>query len=195
MTCREYVRKMTHVARLKIRIIDGSFIAIKRENPYWRAFYASGYGTDQNDKLVFHAVEVLYLVYSNKAIVLKNNEPLETNELLKHLKNIADIWKVYLIYRDIRERGYNVRVRDDPILPLEVFDRGKNPLQHESFALVSIAEAAKELELETLAQAVEKAKKQGKKLLIALLDENGDTTYYSVDETLVEDTILKIYRK
>jgi len=185
-------------AKIKIRIKNDLLIAIKKENPYWRAFYATGYGRNMEEYLLMHPVEVLHLMNLGRAIVFTNDEKeIGPSELLRKFqeKNKKQLWKYYLIYRDIRSRGYNVRVRDSNILPFEIFERGKTPLQHDSFALIAIAESSKPFRLEDLAQAIEEAKKLEKKLLIALIDELGDVTYYSVDEALIEETFLKIYRK
>lgn len=184
-------------AKLKIRIIRGAFRALKNENPYWRAFYANGFGELRDNYLQLHTVEVLFLLENKKAIVLdSNHEKIDFSDICKLVgeKN-KDVWKLYLVYRDIRERGYHVKVRWEKLVPFEVYDRGKTPLQDQSFSLIFIAESGKELSLNELYRALEEAKKNSKMLIAALIDELGDVTYYRVDETLVEETILKIYKR
>lgn len=184
-------------SKLKIRIKDNSFIVFKKENPYWRAFYANGYGELRNDYLVLSPIEALYLIESNKGIILtQRNEEIKLFEACKLIsKQEESIWRLYLVYRDIRDRGYIVKTMDDYLTPFEIFERGKDPLQNDSFAFILVAESGKEIHLEELSRALEKAKKSNKLLIVALIDELGDITYYQIDETLVRETILKIYRK
>jgi len=184
--------------QLKIRIMDNKLVALKKENPYWRAFYASGFGYVIENALVLHPIEVLYLLDRERAVLIQENKQINFQQYLKYaFERIpsADLWRRYIVYRDIRSRGYHAKIRENKLTFLEIFERGKNPLQHDSFAFVMITEAAKELKLDELGDAIEEAKKHGKKLLVALLDELGDITYYSVDETLIEKTSIKIYRK
>jgi len=184
-------------AKLKIRIRADSFIVFKKENPYWRAFYANGYGEIKNNDLVLSPVEVLYLLENNKGIILtdRNKEIKFVDACRLISKKEGSIWRLYLVYRDIRDRGYIVKTTNDYLTPFEIFERGKTPLQNDAFAFILVAESGKEIQLEELSQALEKAKKSNKLLIVALIDELGDITYYQIDETLVEETILKIYRK
>ncbi len=189
---------MLSEAKLKIKMEKNDFIVIKKENPYWRAFYANGYGISMNDYLILHAVEALYLIESKKAIVFdKNRKEIDFEYICKMIgKENEFIWQLYLVYKDVRDRGYNIRVNvKQDLTPFEIYERGKNPLQHDSFAILFIAESGKELPLNRLSEALEIAKRHQKKLVVALIDELGDLTYYQVDETLTEETILKIYRR
>ncbi len=187
---------MLSEVKLKIRLRNTLFIASKKENPYWRAFYASGYGVIDNDSLVLHPVEVLYLIENGKGMLLINDDKISLEDAYRLIsRRIRDILRLYLVYRDIRERGYIIRPLHSDLTPFEIYERGKNHLQDESFALILVAEAGKEIRLEELSQALKQAKRYNKLLIVALIDEIGEITYYQIDETLVEETILKIYRK
>ena len=68
---------------------------------------------------------------------------------------------------------------------------------NEPFAAIMIAESFRAIKLEELAKAVEKCKEKNRKLIIAIMDEIGDITYYTaeVEEKLETEVTLKIFRK
>ncbi len=189
---------MIKEARLKIRLIDNNMKAIKRENPYWRAFYASGFGIPRDDYLDLHPVEVLYLLDQNRAVVLEDSRILSLEELLERYSDELtkyDLWTFFIVYKDIRSRGYLAKMRNSNLLPIEIYPRGSSPLESRPFAFIAIAEASKAFNLNDLVRAFEEAKNEGVKMIIALVDELGDIAYYSVDETLIEETTLKIFKR
>ncbi|RLI07008.1 tRNA-intron lyase, partial [Candidatus Bathyarchaeota archaeon] len=86
-----------------------------------------GYGREQDGSLVLEPWEALYLVEKGRIEVSHpaTGRPLSFQELLDLLSQ-ADgwLWARYLIYRDLRERGYVVKGGFGLGLDFRLYDRG-----------------------------------------------------------------------
>ena len=84
------------------------------------------------------------------------------------------IWTKYLVYRDLRDRGYLVR-EGEAGYDFESF--GKGAMRR----LVSIVFEGGESTLEKLARLSAKANKDGKDLVLAVIDRRTDIVYYTLN--------------
>lgn len=88
----------------------------------------------------------------------------------------------YLVYRDLRQRGYVVRTSPPPVA-FTVLPRGgvlnKTPSR---FWVEALSERAP-FDLRRLFELAERAQSAKKQLLLALVDEESDLTYYRVRRT------------
>ncbi|MHA1589207.1 MAG: tRNA-intron lyase [Candidatus Njordarchaeales archaeon] len=181
---------------LKGLLIDSTKVIIdKKTNPYWRAFLANGYGEDEGEYLALRPVEALYLLDFGRLILYKDSKEINYDEAFQIFSQVIEnLWQYYVIYRDLRTRGFLVITTNDKLLPFEVFPRGVTRFESQPFAAVIIAESFRAIKLEELAYAIEKCKEKNLKLLIAIIDELGDVTYYLVEEALKAEATLKIFR-
>jgi tRNA splicing endonuclease len=84
------------------------------------------------------------------------------------------IWTKYLVYRDLRDRGYLVREGESDY-DFETF--GKGAMRR----LVSIVFEGGESTLEKLARLSAKANKDSKDLVLAVIDRRTDIVYYTLN--------------
>src|SRR6266851_4023022 len=84
------------------------------------------------------------------------------------------IWTKYLVYRDLRDRGYLVRESEGGF-DFETFGKGATRRQ------VSIVFEGGESTLERLARLSAKANKEGKDLVLAVIDRRTDIVYYTLN--------------
>ena len=167
----------------------------KKTNPYWRAFLANGYGEEEEEYLVLQPIEALYLIDFGKLVLYKDGKEINYNEAFQIFSHaVENLWQQYIIYRDLRTRGFLVVTTKDSSLPFEVFPRGVTRFESQPFAAIIVAESFRAIKLEELAYAIEKCRKKNLKLLIAIVDELGDVTYYLVEEALKVEATLKIFR-
>ncbi len=69
-----------------------------------------GFGELQNDALVLDSFETLYLLYNNKLELKKINKNIIFDELIqKYLQKDDDALTRFLLYRDLRTKGYVVK--------------------------------------------------------------------------------------
>ncbi len=144
--------------------------------------YGRGYfGTLSDDRLTLDRFESVYLLEMGRlAIVDGKGRPLSWEELFRSAVRAEAGFSVrYLVYRDLRQRGYVARASPPPIT-FAVLPRGgilhKTPAR---FWVQPFSERAP-FDLDGLFELAERAQGAKKTLLLALVDEESDLTYYKV---------------
>ncbi len=135
------------------------------------------FGTLTENKLVLNPYETFYLVEKNRVRVLdeKMKKPFALQDLVRKLSvGKPTIWTKYLVYRDLRDRGYLVRVEEGGF-DFETFGKGATR------RLVSIVFEGGESTLDKLAKLSARANKDGKDLVLAVIDRRTDIVYYTLN--------------
>jgi tRNA-intron endonuclease len=128
--------------------------------------------------LKLELIEGIFLSESRKVDVRKNGKRLEFHELLKVANGIYPNFEIkYLVYRDLRLRGYIVKSCLEP-LDFRVFPRGGSPAKTPSKYWVSAISERSVFDLKELKKHLAKVMHAKKKLLLAVVDEESDLTYY-----------------
>lgn len=134
----------------------------------------------KNDILILDPEEALLLVERGRLRFLdEKNEEIIIQNLVNTFKECKpSFWSSYLVYKDLRNRGYVVKVGTQVTTPLRIYPRGTKP--GESISKISIFPFAEgeQLDLDFLDQIVSQARINRKKLLLAVVDRLGDVTYY-----------------
>jgi tRNA-intron endonuclease len=116
-------------------------------------------------------IETCYLVEKDRISVQCNGRKLALKQLMEHAHSFVPDFEIrYLVFRDMRERGYVVR-NDTGFL---IYSRGKKPPAGHAFRLLALSERAP-CAIRQIAEAIETT---NKKLLLGIVDEEGDVTYY-----------------
>ena len=128
-------------------------------------------------------VEALYLINGGKLKVIdpESGRELGFKELSAILsKRDPELMLKYLVYADLRSRGYIVKTGLKFGAHFRVYDRGDKPGEaHSKFLVHAIPEGAKFTPAE-FARAVRLAHSVRKTMLFAVVDDEGDVTYYSL---------------
>ncbi len=83
----------------------------------------------------------------------------------------------YLVYRDMRERGYLVRPSTTPGVDFDVFPRGGSHKDPERQWLLAVSERTS-FETEPFLEMLHRAEAFDRRVLIGVVDEEGDVTHY-----------------
>jgi len=123
-------------------------------------------------------LEAVYLVESDRLTVLGDGAPLDLSSLIKLASLHYDGFEIlYIVYRDLRQRGYIVKT-DAGDFHFRVFPRGGTPSTTPTkYWVLAISERAV-FDIRTLFEEVERSERTRKELLLAVVDEEGDLTYY-----------------
>ncbi len=147
-----------------------------------KIYHKGYYGQLEEDKIILAPVEALLLLRREKLIVKRNQEDTEAfsfEDLLKEfLKYDSDIWVKYLVYRDLRGRGYMVRIGYGDPVHYRVYPRGATIGEDTSKYLICILIEGKTFNLEDLDKVTKLSKSVRKKLVLAVVDGLGEITYY-----------------
>ncbi|MHA1648391.1 MAG: tRNA-intron lyase [Promethearchaeota archaeon] len=105
------------------------------------------------------------------------------DDLLKEYVKIEPrIWVNYLVYRDLRQRGYMVRMGYGNGITFRLFPRGVSPEDGIAKHFIFILDEGNPIYLQKLDQITKQTLKARKELIIAIVDRLGDPTYYQLEQ-------------
>jgi tRNA-intron endonuclease len=114
------------------------------------------------------------------------------SELVTHFLNeMEDFWPRYLVYKDLRNRGYVVKMGTRVTAPFRIYSRGGKPGESVSNVTVFPLPEGNYLDLDFLDQIVSQARIDRKKLLLSVIDRLGDVTYYTASQLELEKNELE----
>jgi tRNA-intron endonuclease len=141
----------------------------------------------EDGTLKLSPVEALLLVERSRLEVLnENNESLNFQALTKiFIKSNPDLWLRYLVYRDLRSRGYIVRAGYGGNIDFRLYPRGAKLGTDTSKSLIYIVREGAPIGLEDLDRVTKMAVSTRKKLTMAVVNRHGEVTYYQVSQVSI----------
>ena len=143
-----------------------------------------GYGTVENKKLVLNAYETLFLLSKGLLEVSKRKpkKALNFRELLSLYRRVDEnVWVKYLIYRDLRSRGYVVREGFGLKITFRVYERGEYSKATATYLILGIQEG-KPISVKELASVLKHVQSLKKKLVLAVVNRRGEIVYYTLSK-------------
>jgi len=147
-------------------------IIVKKPKDIGRLYNKSHFGKPASGgNLELELIEGLFLLDEEKIKITKGKKELDFEELVSLAsKKILHFEIKYLVYKDLRKRGHAIHLIDkDKIL---TFKQLKN-----QFFVIAYSERD-ELNLKKIKSTINSVTKNGSSLWIAIVDEEGDITYY-----------------
>ena len=166
---------------MKGELID-RYVLIRDGRDASQIYNKGYYGTPQSGgSLKLNLIEVALLLELDKIAVVRDGKAITLPELVNLATKIYPEFEIkYIVYRDLRQRGYIVKLSQ--VLDFEVFPRGGIPKKTASQFYVSAESERAKFSIEEIERKVGIAENEGKELLIAIVDEEGDLTYYTVSK-------------
>ncbi|MGB9914351.1 MAG: tRNA-intron lyase [Candidatus Bathyarchaeales archaeon] len=142
-----------------------------------------GYGTAEDDALTLAFYEALYLMDKDLLEVKDENDAqIDFQSILQRYEKVdANAWVNYLIYRDLRSRGYVVREGFGAGTEFRMYERGAYGKDAAAYLVLGIQEG-KPLPISELASALQHCQSQKKELILAVMNRRGEIVYYSVSQ-------------
>jgi tRNA-intron endonuclease len=150
------------------------------------SLYNRGYfGTPRSGgSLELDLLEAVYLVEAERLEVRRGGRAVSPRDLFRAAGAAVPSFEIlYLVYRDLRQRGYIVESRSGSA-DFQVYPRGGAPKKTPSKYWVRALSERAVFDLAELLERAEEAAAVRKTLLLGLVDEESDLTYYSVREAL-----------
>jgi tRNA-intron endonuclease len=141
------------------------------------------YGNRIDDnRLELEPVELLHLIERKRLVVRKpSGEPIGSELIVNELlEKDPDLWTRYLVFRDLRSRGYAVRQGFGGGIGFRVYARGDKPGAASASQLVYVLKEGVPISLSDLDMVTQTAVGSRKKLVFALVDQNGEVNFYRV---------------
>ncbi len=132
-------------------------------------------------KIHYSLVEALYLVEKKKIEVYKNSKKISFSELMEKSKRIdKKISMKYIVFKDLRDKGYLLKTALKFGADFRVYDKGKRPGKAHAKWILYPVEENKEMTWHDFSAKNRVAHSTRKNLLIAVVDSEGGITYYEV---------------
>ena len=160
--------------------ISGGMISSNASEAY-SLHKKSNFGEPLGEKIQYALSEALYLVEKGKLEVIQGKKTLSQKELLKKLQSIDKrINLKYCVFKDLREKGYIVKTALKFGADFRVYEKGKAPGNEHAKWVVFVDHEAKKINWNEFSAKNRVAHSTKKKLLLAIVDEEGDVSYYEV---------------
>lgn len=149
-----------------------------------RDLYNQGsFGTTTDDgRIQLSLLEGLYLLEKNK-IILKDtkSKQIDFEGYLKKAKKIEpNFWIRYCVFKDIRNRGYIIKTALKFGADFRIYDRGVKPGEDHARWVVYPVHEGSTLTWYEFAAKNRVAHSTKKRLLIGVVDDEGDVTYWEI---------------
>jgi tRNA-intron endonuclease len=140
-----------------------------------------GYGELEKEKLFLKFFESLYLLYSNKLILKKGKKKIDFDGLMNICqKQDPEALTKFLIYRDLRNRGYVVKDGFGFGSDFRVYERGNFGEKGAKFLIFGLNEGQQE-KMGNLQKKIEQITQMGKEPIIAVIERRGEVIYYKIN--------------
>ena len=142
-----------------------------------------GYGTAENKVFTLAFYEALYLL--DKEILEVKGEKgnvVDFQSLLRYYEKVDEnAWVNYLVYRDLRSRGYVAREGFGAAIDFRVYERGAYGKDTAPYLVMSTQEGTP-VPIQDLTNAMMQCQSQKKELILAVMNRRGEIVYYSVSQ-------------
>lgn len=140
-----------------------------------------GYGITEKEVFRLSFYEALYLLNKELLEVTdRDKKPIDFQTILQSYQDKDEnAWINYLVYRDLRTRGYVVREGFGTGTDFRIYERGAYGKDTAQYLVLSIQEG-KPLPIQDLIHSLQQCQSQKKELVIAVMNRRGETVYYSV---------------
>jgi tRNA-intron endonuclease, archaea type len=151
-----------------------------------------GFGEKEDAGYILKPYEALYLFHT-KRLKLKNKPETDFNSLfellLKHNRNIMS---EFLVYRDLRSRGYVAKEGFGFGNDFRVYERGDYEKKPAKYVVFGINEGTNTT-AKDFASTVSQIRKMGKEAVVAVIERRGEVIYYKAATIRFTDNIINNY--
>ena len=141
-----------------------------------------GYGEIEKEKLFLKQFETLYLLYTNKLVLKKGKKQIDFDFFMNTCqKTDSEILTKFLIYRDLRNRGYVVKDGFGFGSDFRVYERGHFGEKGAKFLIFGLNEGQQE-KMGNLQKKIQEITQMGKEPIIAVIERRGEVIYYKINK-------------
>lgn len=145
------------------------------------SLFQDGYGYRKNQQHYLSGVEALFNLERGKIIVISeaSNATLTIQELTYMLlKKEPELWINFIVYKDLRTRGFIIEIKDNVF---KIYERGDYRKKPPSYLLKILSEGKPE-KVENFLKELEIVKNESITMKLAVVDRRGEIVYYGVEE-------------
>ncbi len=152
---------------ISVNKVKSGFFLKERD---FQSLNSKGYGTKVGSKFELNLFEVVYLMEKNRVKI----DGFSVEDLMK-LKNFD--YNSYLVFKDLRSKGFIVKSGLKYGFVFRVYDRGVKVGEDHSLWLVDVMSEKDKMKVKDIAGHNRVAHTAKKKMLFAIVDDEGGVTY------------------
>ena len=166
--------------KISAKLINEKIIVI---NPKMQNILTErGFGEPEKDTLVLDSFEALYLLYNNKLELKKVNKTIIFDELIQqYIQKNDDILTRFLLYRDLRTKGYVVKDGFGFGSDFRVYEKGTYGQKDAKFLIFAFNEGTQQ-KIGKLYKNIHEITQMGKEPIIAVIERRGEIIYYKINK-------------
>ncbi len=148
-----------------------------------RALYdRSAYGQVLDDGRIQLALpEALYLLEKGKIQIFEGKKKITQEELIRKARKVEpNFWIRYCVFKDMRNRGYIIKTALKFGADFRVYDRGVKPGEDHARWIIFPVHEGETLTWYEFAAKNRVAHSTKKRLMMGIVDDEGDVTYYEI---------------
>ncbi|MEM3025569.1 MAG: tRNA-intron lyase [Candidatus Nitrosotenuis sp.] len=139
-----------------------------------------GYGETRHGRFLLKPFESLYFLFYKKLHLTKDKKIIGFDELLQICSKFDEnALTKFLIYRDLRVRGYTVKDGFGFGSDFRVYERGQFGEKGAKYLVFGLAEGKQE-KIGALQKNIEEITKMGKEPILAVIERRGEVIYYKI---------------
>lgn len=140
-----------------------------------------GFGEKEDAKYVLKPYEALYLLHT-KRLLLAGREELTFDSLFEIMaKYDKNIMSKFLIYRDLRSRGYVAKEGFGFGNDFRVYERGEYEKKPAKYVVFGINEGTN-VTARSFYESIAQIEKMGKEAVVAVIERRGEVIYYKASK-------------
>lgn len=163
-------------------LLSGGQILVSKESEANSLYQKGHFGEMQSGgKLSLSLVEAMFLVEKGRLEVKKGKKKVDFDALLKEAESFdPQIWLQYIVFSDLKSRGYTCKTGFKFGAHFRVYAQGDIPGKNHSIFLVHCLPEFYETTMTEVSRMVRLTHSVKKTLWLAIVDNEGDITYYEI---------------
>jgi tRNA-intron endonuclease, archaea type len=146
-----------------------------------------GFGEKEDSDYVLKSYEALYLSYTKKITIKDHDKIFGFEDLVRILiKRDKNILTKFMVYRDLRSRGYIPKEGFGFGVDFRVYGRGEYGKKPAKYVVFGISEGTK-IKADRLAKTIEQIVRMGKDAVVAVIERRGEVIYYKMSRVSFPD--------
>lgn len=144
---------------------------------------SKGFGESENSEYTLSYCEALYLAFTNRLVVKNNKESsIGFEQLIKRmLRSDPSVLTRFLVYRDLRSRGYVVKDGFGFGIDFRVYERGEYQKKPSKYLVYALNEGVN-LKIKSLYDLIDQTAKMRKISVLAVIERRGEVIYYKASK-------------
>jgi len=135
----------------------------------------------EEGKVELSLLEALYLLEKGRLKVIDGKKELSKDAFVKKARKVEpNFWIRYCVFKDIRNRGYIIKTALKFGADFRVYDRGVKPGEDHARWIVYPVHEGEQITWYEFSAKNRVAHSTKKRLLIGVVDDEGDVTYYEI---------------